>query len=89
MISGLGRWVAGGGCGGLAENFEHDRAAGGTLAFDGLASVFHRFLKAIRNFFLGLAFDTISFSHKNFAVRASCPNGKGSILIRGQNVKPE
>jgi hypothetical protein len=57
---------AGSGRGLAAQNLEHDRAASRAFAFDGLAPVFHRFLDAIGDFALGLAFDAISFCHKNF-----------------------
>jgi hypothetical protein len=51
----------------LAQDFEHDRAASRALAFDGFTAIFHRFFNASRNFFLGLAFDAVSFSHKFFS----------------------
>ena len=62
-----------------AQNLEHDRAASRAFAFDGLAPVFHRLLDAIGDFALRLAFDAISFCHKIFAARASCPNGDSRI----------
>jgi hypothetical protein len=53
-----------GSCGGFTKDFEHDCAASWALAFDSLTSIFHGFLKAIHDFLLGFAFDTISFGHK-------------------------
>src|SRR5438067_746730 len=69
----------------IAQNLEHDSAAGRALAFDRFTAVLHRFFDAVGDLFLGLALDAISFSHKNFTVQASCPNGEGSLTE--QNLK--
>jgi hypothetical protein len=89
LLGAAGGRGAGAGGGGLAaQNFEHHRAAGRAFALDGLASVFHGFFDAIGDFPLGLAFDAISFSHKNFTANASCGERLEKSLsetIRGRN----
>jgi len=72
--------------GGLAEDFEHDRAAGRAFAFDGFTAIFHRFLNAIRNFFLGLAFDAISFSHKYDYRPCFMPERSDRLAIKNASV---
>jgi hypothetical protein len=56
----------------FAQDFEHDGAAGGAFALDGLAAVFHGFFHAIGDGLFGLAFDAVSFRHKEFTADASC-----------------
>ena len=67
------------GSAGFAQNLEHDRAAGGTLAFNGFAPIFHSLFHAIGDFFFGFALNAISFGHKNFTIRAACPNGRNKV----------
>jgi hypothetical protein len=74
---------------GLAQYFEHDRAARRALAFNGFAPVFHRFLHAVGDFLFGFALYAISFGHKSLTIRASCPNGSNSLTNTPWKRNPE
>src|SRR5205814_8645377 len=52
-----------------AEDFEHDRAAGGAFAFDGFAAVLHQLLDGIDNLFFRLALYAVSFGHKKLLTK--------------------
>ncbi len=58
-------WRGCGAHGGLtAKNLEHDGAADGALAFDGLPAVFHLLFHGVRDGALGFALDAVTFDHK-------------------------
>jgi hypothetical protein len=65
-VAGAGRARRGYWRGLAAQNLEHHGAAGRAFAFDGFAPVLHCLLDRIDNLLLGLAFDAVSFRHKNF-----------------------
>ena len=64
---------------GFAQNLEHNGAASRAFALNRLAPVLHCFFDAIVDLFFGFALNAISFGHKNFTIRASCPNGLNSL----------